>query len=87
MEDIRAIEKETAEMLKKTMAGEGEITSEDGEYKPGFDLESSQAEFDPSISSNNETAKAQFSSLEYSEADVPNILPKVIRGILGWTKN
>ena len=86
MEDIRAIEKETAEMLKKTMAGEGEITSDDGEYKPGFDLESSQAEFDTN-DCNNETAKAQFSSLEYHEADVPNILPKVIKVILGWIKN
>ena len=56
----------------------GAITSDDGEYKAGYDLDSSPADFDNSISSNS-TAKAQFSSLEYQDADVPNILPKVIR--------
>ena len=31
------------------MAGEGAINSDDGEYKAGYDLESSQNEFDTSI--------------------------------------
>ena len=78
MDDIREIEKETAEMLRKTMAaanGEGGVpggipggenggmaASDDGEYKPGFDLESNQPEFDPCANSNN-NAKAQFSSI------------------------
>ena len=50
----------------------GAITSDDGEYKAGYDLDASQADLD---ASSNSTAKAQFSSLEYQDADVPNILP------------
>ena len=68
MEDIRAIEKETQDLLKKKMANP-DACSEDGEYKPGYDLET-----DLDVSSNN--AKAQFCSIEYSDADVPNIIPK-----------
>ena len=68
MEDIRAIEKETQDLLKKKMANP-DACSEDGEYKPGYDLEA-----DLDVSSNN--TKAQFCSIEYSEADVPNIIPK-----------
>ena len=75
MEDIRAIEKETAEMLRRTMGGLGE--EDDGDYRPGFDLESS-GQVDVDLSDNN-TTKAQFSSIEYSEADVPNIIPKPSR--------
>ena len=69
MEDIRAIEKETAEMLRKTMGGglSGEEGGDEGEYRAGFDLESS-AQVEVDVSGNN-TTKAQFSSIEYSEAD------------------
>ena len=80
MEDIRAIEKETAEMLRKTMGGglSGEEGGDEGEYRAGFDLESS-AQVEVDVSGNN-TTKAQFSSIEYSEADVPKILsPKPAR--------
>ena len=77
MEDIRAIEKETAEMLRRTMGGLGTGEEDDGEYRPGFDLESS-GQVDVDLSDNN-TTKAQFSSIEYSEADVPNIIPKPSR--------
>ena len=74
MEDIRAIEKETAEMLRRTMGG-GEEDNEEGEYRAGFDLESNaQVEISDEVSGNNSTTKAQFSSIEYSEADVPKIL-------------
>ena len=54
MEDIRAIEKETQDLLKKKMAND--VASEDGDYKPGYDLEA-----DLDVSSNN--AKAQFCSI------------------------
>ena len=47
MEDIRAIEKETQDLLKKKMANP-DACSEDGEYKPGYDLET-----DLDVSSNN----------------------------------
>ena len=67
MEDIRAIEKETQDLLKKKMANPD--ADADGEYTPGYDLEA-----DLDVSSNN--AKAQFCSIEYSDADVPNIIPK-----------
>lgn len=74
MEDIRAIERETADLLKKRFA---EVNEEDGngDYKPGYDLEASQVDLEVN-SSNNNAAKAHFSSIEYSEADVPNIMPK-----------
>ncbi len=82
MEDIRAIEKETAEILRQTMA---EDLDEDGEYKPGFDLESSnQPELEMSSCSNsvsNNTTKAQFSSIEYHEADMlPSLLANKSNG-------
>ena len=67
MEDIRAIEKDTQDLLKKKMANPD--ADADGEYTPGYDLEA-----DLDVSSNN--AKAQFCSIEYSDADVPNIIPK-----------
>ena len=71
MEDIRALEKETQDLLKKKMANDA--ASDDGDYKPGYDLEEGVTDLD--VSSNN--TKAQFSSIEYSDADVPNInIPK-----------
>ena len=79
MEDIRAIEKETAEMLRRTMGGLGTGEEDnEGDYRPGFDLESGNGQVDVDLSDNN-TTKAQFSSIEYSEADVPNIIPKPSR--------
>ena len=72
MEDIRAIEKETQALLKKRMANDGGAASDDGEYKAGYDLET-----DLDVTTNNTAnTKAQFCSIEYSEADVPNIIPK-----------
>lgn len=79
MEDIRAIEKETAEMLRKTMGNASGEDNEEGEYRAGFDLESS-AQVELGNTDCNNTTKAQFSSIEYSEADVPKILsPKPSR--------
>ena len=74
MEDIRAIEKETQALLKKRMANDDlGAASDDGEYKAGYDLET---DLDVTTNTTANTTKAQFCSIEYSEADVPNIIPK-----------
>jgi len=110
MEDIRAIEKETAELLKKKMHGGGDDDDEnedddddEGGYEPGYDV---NADIDqdtsaaaggnditvtvapppaaaaaaaapaPEASASNKQLTATFNSIEYSEAEVPNIIPK-----------
>ncbi|XP_059092969.1 protein retinal degeneration B-like isoform X1 [Tigriopus californicus] len=77
MEDIRTIEKETAELLKRTMRGEleeGEEHLEEDANKSASNPNGSN-NFS-SESANNPGMAATFSSIEYSEKDVLNIIPK-----------
>ncbi len=58
MEDIRAIEKETAEMLRKTMAGASggnNNADEDGEYKAGYDLEANSSQLEITTTAPNDS--------------------------------
>lgn len=76
-QDIRAIEKETAELLKRTMRGELD------EGEENFEEDANMSASNPngsnnfsSESANNPGMAATFSSIEYSEKDVLNIIPK-----------
>jgi len=95
-QDIRAIERETAELLTRTMR------AAEGGYEPGYDIgeageipassteaasnatsggdETPSGEQPSQLQQQNpkraEEMRATFNSIEYSEAEIPNIIPK-----------
>ena len=73
------MERETAELLKKTMRGEGEDLEDEEENNVGLANDESFSGRESSstlVTASPDPAKATFSSIEYSERDVPpNIVP------------
>ena len=94
-QDIRSIERETAELLTRTMR------AAEGGYEPGYDIgeageiPAGSADVSSSFTSGGdetpsgdqpsqlqpnpkgaEEMRATFNSIEYSEAEIPNIIPK-----------